>query len=158
MHIKPVISEVEVYNNIDELSNADKLLVENAINASENAYAPYSNFFVGAAVLLKNGIIVKGNNQENSAFPSGMCAERVALYSAKANYKNENIKAIAIYAKSGNFILDKPVFPCGACRQVMIDYELNQKESIRVIMCSEKGEVIITKDVKTLMPFHFDLI
>lgn len=156
MIIKPVVSEVEVYKNIEELNIVDKQLVENAIIASEMAYAPFSNFFVGAAVLLEDGIIIKANNQENSAFPSGMCAERVALYSAKANNRDTAIKSIAIYAKSGNFTIDKPVFPCGACRQVMIDYEITQKKSIRVIMCSEKGEVYITKDVKTLMPLHFD--
>ncbi|MEI7595699.1 MAG: cytidine deaminase [Bacteroidota bacterium] len=158
MYIKPIVSEVEVYNNIEELNNDDKLLVGNAVNASENAFAPYSNFFVGAAIMLENGTIVKGNNQENSAFPSGMCAERVALYSANANFKNLKIRSIAIYAKSNSFTLKQPVFPCGACRQVMIDYELAQKEPIKVIMCSEKSEIYITKDVKTLMPLHFDSI
>jgi len=152
---KTITSEIEVYSDINELSENDKNLVEKAKKASEKAFAPYSNFFVGAAVLLDNDVVVEGNNQENAAFPSGMCAERVALYNAKANFNKAKIKAIAIYAKSNNFILEKPVYPCGACRQVLIDYELTQKDSIRVIMCSEKGEIIIANDIKTLMPLHF---
>src|SRR3972149_7149828 len=109
----------EEYESANELSSEEKNLVEQALAAAENAYAPYSVFKVGAAVLLDNGKIVCGNNQENIAFPSGLCAERVAIFSASAQYPNVGIKSISVVCSSDKIKIDKPLSPCGACRQAM---------------------------------------
>src|SRR5436190_16082992 len=109
-----VQSEFFEFDSVDELSDEDKKLVAEARNSVKNAYAPYSNFHVGAAVLLDNDMIVKGNNQENASYPIGLCAERVAMFAAGANFPGIKIKAIAITASSKEFLIDKPVAPCGA--------------------------------------------
>lgn len=150
-------NDFEEYDNINELPEADRQLVNEAQSAAIDAYAPYSKFHVGAAVLLENGIIVRGNNQENAAYPSGLCAERVALFAAGANHPGIKIIAIAIHAYAENF-KDHPqaVGPCGACRQVMAEYESRYRGKLRLIMQGEKGKYIVSHNVSQLLPFMFN--
>ena len=121
------------YDSIDELCENDRELLLIAREASNNAYAPYSKFCVGAAIKLTNDTIVIGNNQENSAYPSGLCAERVAMFSASAKYPGILIDKIAITSKSEKFLVDTPTFPCGACRQVLSEYENLYDKKIKII-------------------------
>ena len=118
--------------------------------------APYSHFKVGAAILLENGEVVTGNNQENAAYPSGMCAERVAIWSAASKYPKIAVKKVAIAVKSGNKKIDKPVAPCGACRQSLLEYEIKQKAPIEVFFMGEIGNVIKANSLQDLLPFSFD--
>ena len=144
------------YESSEELSEEQRNLVQNARSSVDKAYAPYSNFNVGAAVLLENGIIVTGNNQENAAYPIGLCAERVAIFSASANYPGVAVKAIAISAKSDKMQIDKPVPPCGACRQGIAEYEHRYKKSIQIIMSGETGKIIISESIENLLPYQFN--
>ena len=144
------------YESIDQLSSEDKSLMNAAQKAIEDSYAPYSQFNVGAAVLLENGKVVTGNNQENAAYPSGMCAERVAVWNAASNYPDQKIKKIAITARSSIKIVDRPVAPCGACRQTLLEYEVKQEEPISILFSGSKGPVIQVNSLKDLLPFAFD--
>lgn len=148
--------KLEVYSSINELEANDQELVRAAISASNEAYAPYSQFYVGAAIRLKNGEMIKGSNQENVAYPSGLCAERVAVYYASATFPNEEIETIAITAKTDNFEIQSPITPCGACRQAIAEYEIKQQKPIRIIMSLEDGEVYICEGIKMLLPFMFN--
>ena len=150
-------NDFEEYESFDELSKEDQQLINEARKAADNAYAPYSQFHVGAAALLENGIVVRGNNQENAAYPSGLCAERVALFAAGANYPGIKVKSVAIHAYSEKF-KEHPqaVGPCGACRQVMAEYEHLYQQDIRVIMQAGKGKYIVIKSVSDLLPFMFN--
>lgn len=141
---------------MDDLSPEDFKLMQKAEEAAGNAYAPYSAFFVGAAIKLANGEIVIGNNQENVAYPSGLCAERVAIYAAGAQFPDEKIDTVAITARSTQFLVDYPVSPCGACRQAMAEYENKQKEDIRLILKGEKGAIHIVESVRSLLPLIFN--
>ena len=151
-----ITSSATVYNNLDELSAKDQTLMNKAIEARGNAYAPYSKFHVGAALLLDNGEIVLGNNQENAAYPSGMCAERVAIWQAGSLFPGVKIKKLAISASSTITKVDKPIGPCGACRQTLSEYEINQKEPFPVIFMGEVGEIVKTPSLLSLLPFSFD--
>jgi len=146
---------VLLFENDKELLDADRFLLEQARQAAEKAYAPYSRFKVGAAVKLANGKIIHGNNQENAAYPSGLCAERVALFFAHAEYPEVPVEAIAITAKGNKGVIDIPLSPCGACRQVMAESEKNSNQQMRVIMQGEKGPVMIAESMKVLLPFSF---
>lgn len=148
--------EIEVVSSKDELETCELRLLNAAINSSKKAYAPYSQFYVGAAVQLENNEIIVGNNQENVAYPSGLCAERVAIYYANAIHSDKKIKAIAINAQSKLFEVNYPITPCGACRQAIAEYEIKQKENIKIIMAGESGEVYIIKSIKDLLPFQFN--
>ena len=145
-----------IFNDISELSNEDKMLMEKAIEARKTAYAPYSKFYVGAALLLENNKIILGNNQESAAYPSGMCAERVAVWKAGSDYPGIKIKKLAISANSSISKVDKPVGPCGACRQTLSEYEINQKQPFQVLFMGEVGEVVKTESLLSLLPFSFD--
>ena len=145
-----------IYEDINELSDEDKNLMKVAVEATKTAYAPYSGFNVGAALLMEDGSIIIGNNQENAAYPSGMCAERVAIWKAGSSFPNKKVKKIAITAVSSNKQLDKPVGPCGACRQTLLEYEINQKEDIEVLFMGEIGNVVQTSSIASLLPFSFD--
>ncbi len=149
-------TEITVYNSIEELPDEIKLLMNSAKEAKANAYAPYSKFRVGASFLLKNGITVSGNNQENAAYPSGMCAERVAIWKASSDYPNEIITALAITASSSSQVLKEPVAPCGGCRQTLSEYELKQKSPIEVYFMGEEGQIIKTNSLLDLLPIAFD--
>ena len=151
-----ITSSATVYNNLDELSAKDQTLINKAIEARRNAYAPYSKFHVGAALLLDNREIVLGNNQENAAYPSGMCAERVAIWQAGSLFPGVKIKKLAISASSTITKVDKPIGPCGACRQTLSEYEINQKEPFPVIFMGEVGEIVKTPSLLSLLPFSFD--
>ena len=145
-----------IFQDINELSDVDKNLMKVAVEATKTAYAPYSGFNVGAALLMEDGSIIIGNNQENAAYPSGMCAERVAIWKAGSSFPNKKVKKIAITAVSSNKQLDKPVGPCGACRQTLLEYEINQKEDVEVFFMGEIGNVVKTSSIASLLPFSFD--
>lgn len=127
-----------------------------AHQARKNAYAPYSHFNVGAAILLKNGDIVTGNNQENAAFPSGLCAERVAAFQAGANYPGEPFEAMALCAGSTKHDTATPIPPCGACRQSLAEYEVKQESPISIYFMGDSGKVVKSNSVKDLLPLVFD--
>ncbi|QVY67311.1 cytidine deaminase [Polaribacter sp. Q13] len=151
-----VSTSATVYKDISELSVEDQKLMQKAIEARKKAYAPYSKFHVGAALLLDNGEIVLGNNQESAAYPSGMCAERVAIWKAGSTYPNMKIKKLAITASSSITKVNKPIGPCGACRQTLSEYEINQKTPFQVLFMGEVGEVVVTESLLSLLPFSFD--
>lgn len=144
------------YDSIDELNAEDKSLMQQAQEAGKTAYAPYSNFSVGAAVLLENGVVVKGSNQENAAYPTGLCAERVAVFSAGSNYPGVAIKTIAITAKSSRIKVESPVTPCGDCRQAISEYEVLYNKPIRFLLMGETGKVLELKNVGSLLPLRFE--
>lgn len=145
-----------VYESIDEMSSEDKNLMLAAIEATKTSYAPYSNFRVGAAVLLDDGTVITGSNQENAAYPSGMCAERVAIWKAGATHPNKTVKKIAITANSPDKLVDKPVGPCGACRQSLLEYEVKQEEPMELLFMGEVGQVVKVESVTAMLPFSFD--
>ena len=144
-----------VYDDLEELEPQDAELMRRALEAALNAYAPYSGFCVGAAVRMANGAIVTGNNIENAAYPSGLCAERVAMFGAMAKYPGVAIEALAITARSEAKQVDEPVAPCGACRQVMVEVEQVSKRPLRVLCQGESGSIMVFDGVETLMPFIF---
>ena len=144
------------YDSFSELSADDQRLMESAIAAKSEAYSPYSNFSVGAAILMENGEIITGNNQENAAYPSGMCAERVAVWKAATMHPKMRMMAIAIAASSATKVVDRPVGPCGACRQTLLEYEINQKETVKMLFMGEKGAVVEVESITSLLPFNFD--
>lgn len=149
-------SEFTVFDKLTELDKGEQSLMQKAVEARNNAYAPYSNFSVGAALLLDNDAIILGNNQENAAYPSGLCAERVAIYSAGANYPSAKILKIAITASSAIKPVNQPVAPCGACRQSIAEYEVKQESPIEIIFMGETGKIIKTQSLKNLLPLSFD--
>jgi cytidine deaminase len=140
---------------IDEAKNSEYgLLIAEAREAAKSAYAPYSHFFVGAAVMLENGVIIRGNNQENAAYPSGLCAERVALFYANATYPEVAVKMIAITATDKAGRIHEDVSPCGSCRQVMLESEAKSGIPITVILDGEKS-IRILEGIESLLPLSF---
>ncbi len=145
------------YAGAAELEAEDKTLVEKAIEATKHSYAPYSNFNVGAALLLDNGEIVTGSNQENAAYPSGLCAERTAMFYASSQYPQHAILKIAIAATQGGVLCGNPATPCGSCRQVMAQYQLRGGKPMQIILAG--GEKILKfEKVDDLLPLIFDSI
>jgi cytidine deaminase len=142
------------YDSVWDLPDSDQQLVLAAREAANHAYAPYSGFHVGTAILLANGNIVKGNNQENAAFPAGLCAERVALFYAHANYPDVPVKSIAITASNSHGIISDPVKPCGSCRQAFIESEFRFKQPIRIILEGNK-KIQVFEGIDNLLPFAF---
>lgn len=138
----------------EELKHEDKTLIDAALKYTRHSYSPYSGFSVGAAVMLDNGHIICGSNQENAAYPSGLCAERVAMFSAKSTYPDARITAIAIAAKDSKGFTPNPVTPCGACRQVMSEYEKQGGTPIRILMYGSE-KILIAKDTASLLPLAF---
>ncbi|MDE6494221.1 MAG: cytidine deaminase [Bacteroidales bacterium] len=138
-----------------DLPQADKELLAKAAQMAQTAYAPYSHFKVGAALRLKNGKVITGSNQENAAYPSGLCAERVAVFSAAANHPDQPIEALAITV-SANKNVDHPIAPCGACRQSILEYEHKFKEPIRVILRGSSGKIAVFNSIESLLPFQFN--
>jgi len=149
-------SIVHAYEHLNELPKADQDLMQAAIKARSHAYAPYSNFHVGAAVLLNDGTIVLGNNQENVAYPSGLCAERTALFAAGANFPGKGVVKLAISAASLDFEVSEPVYPCGACRQVMSEYEQLSKQPMEILMMGATGGVHVVKGLINILPVAFN--
>ena len=145
------------YSSMEELSKEDKELALAAIEAMRGSYAPYSHFNVGAAVRLSNGIIVKGANQENAAFPSGLCAERTAMFSAGATYPDKAMVSIAIAGGVMGRLAKAPATPCGACRQVMAQYQLKGGQDMSVLMIGN-GQIWKFDRVDDILPLIFDSI
>ena len=155
MENRELKSNLVVYNSVDELTGADAKLVEIAKGVLDNSYSPYSNFKVAAAVLLENGETLTGTNQENAAFPVGICAEGTVLSTASSLYPNIPISKIAITVKSPHYKANHPVAPCGICRQRLLEYENRFKANIEIIMTGEEGEVFSVKSVKDILPLSF---
>ena len=142
------------FGTFDELSADDQHLIQTAIAATENSYSPYSRFQVGAAVRLANGKEVMGANQENAAFPSGLCAERSAIVAAQSNYPDQPVTALAIAARNEYGLMHDPIVPCGACRQVILEIEDRYKQPIRILLYGTGG-VYVINTVKELLPLQF---
>ncbi|TKC08110.1 cytidine deaminase [Pedobacter polaris] len=145
----------ETFNSIEELSGTDKMLCAKAKEALVSSFSPYSKFKVGTAILLADDQIVLGSNQENLAYPSGLCAERVALFNIGSNYPNAVVKTMAITAQTDNFKIVNPITSCGGCLQVMIEVEKRQKTPIEVLFYCIDGQILKIKSVKNLLPFAF---
>lgn len=144
------------FSDIQELNAADRDLLLQAREAVKTSYAPYSKFQVGCALLLANGEIIKGSNQENIAYPSGLCAERVAIFYAGATYPKVPVIAMAITAKADEYIVSKPVMSCGACLQSICEYEVKFNNPIRSILQGETGDIYISeKGTEAFLPFSF---
>ncbi|MDO6602885.1 cytidine deaminase [Arenibacter palladensis] len=156
MKLRRVVFDLMVFESVDELEQEDQVLLREAVKARQNAYSPYSKFNVGAAVLLDNDEIVIGNNQENASYPSGLCAERVAIFYASAKFPGVGVKAIAISATSKNFVVNKPAAPCGNCRQSISEYEIRQMRPISIIMSGETGEILKSNSVADILPLAFN--
>lgn len=138
----------------NELSQEDRELIDQAKMATTRSYAPYSRFKVGAAALLENGIIVTGTNQENAAYPSGLCAERTTLFYANSQYPDQPVKTLAIAARTESGFLESPIPPCGSCRQVLMETEQRYNQPMRILLYGEK-EVFIINGTKDLLPLSF---
>ena len=155
MNKKRISFELSEFQSPGELDDGFQQLLHAAEESRANAYAPYSNFKVGAAVLLENDEIVIGNNQENASYPSGLCAERVAVFQAGARFPGISIKAIAISAGSSKFSVEKPAAPCGNCRQAIAEYELKQDQPITLILRGESGPVYKIDSIADILPLAF---
>lgn len=151
-----ITTRFTVFENTGELPNNIQDLMTKAVTARKNAYAPYSKFKVGAALQLDNGEIILGSNQENAAYPSGLCAERVAIFYAGANFPQAKILKIAISATSELTPNTTPIPPCGACRQSIAEYEINQEIPIEIYFMGETGAIYKSDSLKNLLPFVFD--
>ena len=139
----------------NDLTVIEKELIQRSKDALKDAYAPYSGFLVGSSVLLSDGKIISANNQENVAFPSGLCAERVVLFNAGANYPNLEIDIIAVSAKSNSYEITDIISPCGACRQVMAEYQEKQNKKIKILLHLNNDDVLIFSSVDDLLPLLF---
>lgn len=144
------------YDSLDELPEDVQNLMDQAVEIRKKAYAPYSQFRVGAALLLDNGKIVLGSNQENAAYPSGLCAERVAIFYAGSKYPEAKILKIAITAASDTNQTKAPIPPCGSCRQSIAEYEIKQDTPIEIYFMGEIGSIYQSASLKNLLPFMFD--
>lgn len=149
-------SLVALYPHVKELPQQDQTLLAMAKSALKDSYSPYSNFKVGAAVLLSNGKMLGGSNQENASYPLCLCAERVALATAASQYPQEAVHAIAVTAYNASQKVSQPVSPCGACRQVILETELRFHQDIRIILQGEEGPVYVLDKAKDLLPLSFD--
>lgn len=145
----------EVYKDISELSEEDAWLLTEARTVTQDAYAPYSNFHVGAVAILENGKVVAGTNQENASYPVGICAERVLLGSVATIHPKVAVKSIAISYSSEEVKSDHPISPCGMCRQALLEYETRTSKPIRLILSGQEGKVYIIKTASFLLPFAF---
>ena len=143
------------YQSVKELDPSDQELHKIAVDALAGSYAPYSRYRVASSILLENGEIVIGSNQENAAYPSGLCAERVAIFSASSNFPSIRIKTLLIVVSSLDFEVSDPAAPCGACRQAILEYEIKQDSSIRIILVSDTGRVLVIPSCKDLLPIYF---
>ncbi|MEN8121123.1 MAG: cytidine deaminase [Bacteroidota bacterium] len=152
---KKITTTIYEYDSVKELSSEDQELVTKAKKITEHSYAPYSHFHVGAALILENGEIITGTNQENAAYPSGLCAERVALFWANSQFPDVAVKAIAIAAKTNGGFTPAPVSPCGACRQVLLETETRFKKPIKIILAGDQ-KVEVIENARSLLPINFD--
>jgi len=156
MRERKLTTTYQVYQDINELPATEQQLLLLSKEALKDAYAPYSNFLVGSAVLLQNGEMLGGSNQENASYPLCLCAERVALAAAASQHPKEAVVAIAVTAKSPRKPIEQPITPCGACRQVIGEVEHKHQQDIQVILQGEVGEIFVFKSIKSLLPLLFD--
>ena len=154
MQNKKIEIGYKYFEDLKELENSDQILIQKALDACKTAYAPYSNFPVGAAVLLDSGEIFIGNNQENISFPAGTCAERTVLNFIHANFPDKNIVTMAITATNSHSV--GPVTPCGVCRQVMVEMEREQQSDYRVLLHKPGGSTIEFSAASQLLPLAFE--
>lgn len=151
LQISPIIKEAQ----FDELNDEERQLIELAIEGTSRSYAPHSNFHVGAAIQLKNGVKIIGCNQENAAFPAGICAERSAIFAAGAQYPDQPVIMLAITARGRDGeLIEEPASPCGTCRQVLIETETRFNQSIRILLYG-RNRVYVMDGIKQLMPLSF---
>lgn len=155
MERKELKIEYTQFENINELSQSDKELLQAAIDATSGSYSPYSNFCVGAALLMDNGEIISAANQENAAYPSGMCAERSALFYAHSKYPSSAVVALAVVASHNGELTPQLTYPCGACRQVLSETQSRSGKPVKIIVGSA-SRVLLFDSVSALMPFAFD--
>lgn len=156
MEQKKLTITYDIFESLSELPQVVQDLFEKAIEVRKNAYAPYSHFQVGAAILLDNDQTIIGSNQENAAYPSGLCAERVAIFSAGALYPTSKIKTMVITATSIIASNNDPIPPCGACRQTIAEYEIKQEQPIAIYFMGSTGKIILAHSIKDLLPLMFD--
>ena len=153
--MKKIALDIQItFCQTDELSAGENRLLEQAVAATDHAYAPYSNFKVGAAALLDDDTVVIGANQENAAYPSGLCAERAALFSAQSQFPDKAVTMLAIAAKNGHGMLKSPITPCGACRQVILEIEDRYRKSVRILLYGTDG-VYVIRSAKDILPLSF---
>ncbi len=156
MKLRAYTIRVQEFERIEELDDEQAALVEKAIAATKDAYAPYSGYKVGAAVRLENGAFITGNNQENAAYPSGLCAERVAIFYAGSRYPDVPASSIAIAAMRNGVFQEEPVAPCGACRQVLYEKEIQGGVPLEVILYGTY-KIQVIRQVTDLLPLPFKL-
>ena len=149
-----ITAVLNVYK-FEELTEADRTLLQAAMDATKRSYAPYSKFSVGAAARLNNDVIVTGTNQENAAYPSGLCAERTTLFYANSQYPDQAVATLAVAARTERDLLDAPIPPCGACRQVILETEKRFNQPMRILLYG-KEEVYEVKSIRDLLPLSFD--
>ena len=149
-----ITAVLNVYK-FEELIEADRTLLQAAMDATKRSYAPYSKFSVGAAARLNNDVIVTGTNQENAAYPSGLCAERTTLFYANSQYPDQAVATLAVAARTERDFLDAPIPPCGACRQVILETEKRFNQPMRILLYG-KEEVYEVKSIRDLLPLSFD--
>ena len=158
MELKEIQFKIAVYNSSDELNAEDAVLLALARDTAKFAYAPYSKFFVGAAAMLANGKTVTGTNQENASYPVGICAERVLLSAVASQFANAGIITMAISYDNLNGESNRPISPCGICRQSLVEYEERTYQPIRIILSGLNGEVYIIEKANQLLPLTFSLV
>lgn len=151
-----ISAELQVYDSEAELPQDVQELMQQAIKAREDSYSPYSQFKVGAAILLENEEVVTGSNQENASYPAGLCAERTAIFYAGAKYPKTKIRKMALTARSENHLVEVPTPPCGSCRQAIAEYEVKQDQPIEIYFMGEKGKVVKADSISDLLPLIFD--
>ena len=151
-----ITTQFKVFDSTQDLPDDIQNLMSEAVEIRKNAYSPYSKFKVGVAIFLDNGKIVLGSNQENAAYPSGLCAERVAIFYAGANYPKAKILKMAITAASDSYQTSTPIPPCGSCRQSIAEYEIRQETPIEIYFMGEIGSIYKSESLKNLLPFMFD--
>ena len=154
MKEKKLEIKYQEFTSVKEMESRDQALVAAALDAQKGSYSPYSHFQVGAAVLLNNGAVIKGANQENAAYPSGLCAERTAMFAAGANFPETPMLSLAIAGSNNGVLCDDPATPCGACRQVMAEYQKKFGQNISVILVGGK-RILKFEKVEVLLPFIF---
>jgi len=148
---------LEVYNDIEALGdNQERLLCRRAYDARAQAYAIYSGFDVGTAILLESGEIILGSNQENAVYPLGLCAERVAMFSSQNLFPSERMIAMALVTSEKDEADNVPIFPCGSCRQAIVEQEYRQGAPIKILVISSQGKVYVSKGIRNLLPFTMD--
>ena len=151
-----ISADLDIYDSVEELPKEVQELMQQAIEARENSYSPYSKFKVGAAIQLENGEVVTGSNQENASYPAGLCAERTAIFYAGAKYPGVKLQRMALSARSLKHLVEMPTPPCGSCRQAIAEYEGKQEQPIEIFFMGEKGKVVKANSVSDLLPLIFD--